>query len=103
MTNSYIMLLCKMKEQADEFSQHLSGVLALNNEIKDKTTKLLKIMKEFQTKSKATCSVCYSRAPNTALVSCGHVFCDNCCQRAISRNRCFQCRSTIESSIRIYI
>jgi hypothetical protein len=49
-------------------------------------------------KSRMTCSICYDRPWNTALIPCGHCLCDVCARQLTS---CPQCRQVIKRRQRI--
>ena len=46
------------------------------------------------------CGICTTEKVVSALVPCGHVFCDNCCQK--QRSQCYVCRSSIKDRLRLY-
>ena len=90
-----------MKSKGDDFANHLTELNNLNNDAREKVDKLLKEMNS--KKPKNTCDVCYSRLKTHATVPCYHTYCENCASRALSRNRCFQCRGRIDNIVRIFI
>lgn len=46
------------------------------------------------------CSVCTTEKINSALIPCGHTFCNNCAMR--QRNFCYICRTNVRERMRIY-
>lgn len=46
------------------------------------------------------CSICTAERVTSALVPCGHVFCNNCSQK--QRSQCYVCRTQIRDRLRIY-
>jgi hypothetical protein len=46
------------------------------------------------------CSICTTERVTSALVPCGHVFCNNCSQK--QRTQCYVCRTTVRDRLRIY-
>ena len=97
----YETILLKMKEKSEEFATYLTDLHNLNNDVTDKTAKLLKTITKFKGCDKR-CTVCYNRPSTHAFVSCGHMHCENCAQRGLARNKCFQCRSSVEGILKIY-
>jgi hypothetical protein len=53
-----------------------------------------------EVKGESTCGICTVEKVTAALVPCGHVFCNNCCQK--QRSECYVCRSSIKDRLRIY-
>lgn len=47
-----------------------------------------------------TCSICASGTVASALIPCGHVFCNTCTQK--QRSQCYICRTTVKGTLRIY-
>lgn len=46
------------------------------------------------------CGICTTEKVVSALVPCGHVFCNNCSQK--QRSQCYVCRSSIKDRLRLY-
>ena len=46
------------------------------------------------------CSICATGTVVTALVPCGHVYCNTCAQK--QRSQCYICRTTVKGNLRIY-
>jgi hypothetical protein len=46
------------------------------------------------------CSICATGTVVSALVPCGHVYCNTCTQK--QRSQCYICRTTVKSTLRIY-
>ena len=46
------------------------------------------------------CSICASGTVVSALVPCGHVYCNTCTQK--QRSQCYICRTTVKGTLRIY-
>jgi hypothetical protein len=46
------------------------------------------------------CSICTSGTVVSALIPCGHVYCNTCTQK--QRSQCYICRSTVKGTLRIY-
>jgi hypothetical protein len=46
------------------------------------------------------CSICTSGSVVSALIPCGHVFCNTCSQK--QRSQCYICRTTVKGTLRIY-
>ena len=101
MTANYEKLLVTLKETSDEFANYLTELNNLNNDARNKCEKLLTHLSS--NKPEKSCSVCYSKPNTHAALPCGHCYCENCCNRALTRNKCFTCRQRIESVVRIYI
>ena len=104
MTETFGDMLRKMKVKATEFSRYLAQINTLTNEVLDKTEKLQECINNIGAKQKKTCSVCYTAPPTHAFLPCGHGgICERCAERGKTRNRCFQCRATIDRVVRIYL
>ena len=96
--------MVQLKVKADEFANHLTDLNNLNNDVRERTEKLLKSIKELCPKPKTTCSVCFCAPPTHVLIECGHgQLCENCATRALSRSRCFTCRQRITGILRVFI
>ena len=103
MTSNYVETLNKIKLKADEFASVLTNINNLNNDLKERTEKLLKALGDIK-HNKVTCKICYSRPPTHCVLPCGHAgICEQCAQRALNRNRCFTCRANIGSAVKIYM
>lgn len=46
------------------------------------------------------CSICASGTVVSALMPCGHVYCNSCTQK--QRSQCYICRTTVKGTLRIY-
>jgi hypothetical protein len=46
------------------------------------------------------CSICASGTVVSALIPCGHVYCNTCTQK--QRSQCYICRTTVKGTLRIY-
>jgi len=46
------------------------------------------------------CSICTAERVTSALIPCGHVFCNNCSHK--QRTQCFVCRTSVRDRLRIY-
>lgn len=101
--SSYEDICKQMKNKTDEFSKYLKHLNDLNNEVRERTEKILQTLSEVKGKKKQTCSVCYTAQPTHAFLTCGHVHCLKCAERGLTRNKCFQCRSPVESILRVYV
>ena len=101
--SGYEDILLKMKDKSDEFSTFLTDLNNLNNDVKTRTGSLLKKIDDLKGKNQKLCTVCYTRVPTHALQPCGHIYCENCAQRGLNRNKCFTCRQPIQELFRIFI
>ena len=61
---------------------------------------LLAVQAGSNTDGQPICSICTVGDVSTALVPCGHVFCNNCAQK--QRSQCYICRTTVQSKLRVY-
>lgn len=48
----------------------------------------------------AYCSICTTERVNTALIPCGHTYCNNCGQK--QKSACFICRTSVSGRLRIF-
>ena len=101
--SSYPEILTKISAKSAEFAKFLADINHLNNDIKDRTDKLLKAINDLQGKGSKLCTVCYTRERSHTILKCGHLFCSNCAERALARNKCFTCRQEIEGLFRVFI
>ena len=93
-----------MQQRTIEFEQHLKTLTALNNDLKDRSGKMLEELKNVVGNNSNKCSVCYTREASFAFLPCGHAsFCENCSQRGLHRRRCFMCRAHVESVVKIFL
>jgi hypothetical protein len=46
------------------------------------------------------CSICATGTVVSALIPCGHVYCNTCAQK--QRSQCYICRTTVKGTLRIY-
>ena len=46
------------------------------------------------------CSICASGTVASAMIPCGHVYCNTCTQK--QRSQCYICRTTVKGTLRIY-
>jgi hypothetical protein len=100
---SYEDACCKMKQKADKFSVFLTDINNMNNDVKNNLDKLLQAFSDIKGTIQ-TCTVCYSRPPTHVFIPCMHAgICQSCAERGLNRNKCFQCRSPIESISKIFI
>ena len=94
-------------EKSRELDEHLQTIKKLNDELRDRSSKVLKALEKLVGSTKIgnkNCNVCYSRPRTHAVLQCGHgSFCENCATRCLERGRCYVCRATVTEMIRIYI
>ena len=102
MSKSYEDLCKCMQQRGKEYSGYLKDLNDLNNEVLEKTDALLTEFDKMKEK-KSTCPICYTRSQTHTFQPCGHCTCQPCSERALTRNRCFTCRSPVEGIMRIYI
>ena len=104
--SSYEELLRSVRDKAAEFDAALSKVKKTNEELRNRAEKTLQSLAELMgtvaPRMSQKCTVCYTRDVVAALTPCGHVFCASCAARA-ERTRCHQCRSRVDTTMRIYI
>jgi hypothetical protein len=102
MNESYEHVLKSVQEKGKEFDKYLKELCQVNAEVLEKSNMLVKSFEDIKGK-KQTCPICYTRKPTHTFQPCGHCCCQSCSERALSRNRCFTCRSPVEGIMRIYI
>ena len=102
MNKSYEDVCQSLQKKGTEFATFLQELTVLNNDVLGKTERLLKAFDQMKGKN-ATCPICYTRTQTHVCQPCGHCTCENCSSRALSRNRCFTCRSPVQTIMRIYI
>ena len=105
---SYGELAKALNLKTVEMNTHLCSLKDLNDELNDRTEKMLTALKNLtgttSVAAQISCNCCYSRPRTHALLPCGHGgLCANCCERARRRNRCFSCRGEVEQVVRIFL
>ena len=105
---SYHDLAKALHEKTTEMNTHLTNLKELNDDLHDRTEKVLTALKDLtgsqSLAARISCNCCYARPRTHALLPCGHAgLCENCATRAKRRNRCFSCRQSIEEVVRVYI
>ena len=109
MTNtSYVDIAKKLHNKSVEFNKHLTNIKQLNDQVKERTEKLLTAVNDLMgttsIATRITCNVCYTEARTHCLIPCGHAgLCESCAQRAHRRNRCHSCRAAITDVVRVYL
>ena len=100
-------ILLNVNNRAKEFDSNLTRVRVLNEQLISRSEKLLKELDELMEKVKQKdikkCPICVTRPASRVFVSCGHVVCENCSDRAKQRARCFTCRAPILDIIKVYL
>ena len=99
---SFATILSQIKAKSEEFSSYLTECNELNEQLRHKSQKLLKLIDTKNRTPNKLCSICYVQPIQIALLPCGHVLCVGCSERAINRSRCFQCRGALDGSLKIY-
>ena len=105
---SYQDLAKALHEKASEMNTHLTTLKDLNDDVHDRTEKMLTALKELagseSLAARISCNCCYSRPRTHAFLPCGHGgLCERCAERGRRRNRCFTCRTNIEQVVRIFL
>ena len=106
--SAFVDLAKKLNEKAKELDVRLCKLKGINDDLIDRSEKVLEALESFcntaMPLAPKTCNCCYSRPRTHCFVPCGHGnFCKHCCQRGVARNRCFTCRSEVESILRVYV
>jgi len=104
----YRDLLKGIHAKAKDFESSLVRIKTLNDGLINRSEKLmheigLMVDKIHKKEEPPKCSICYTRPRAMCFVSCGHVTCEECAERArTGRMRCFTCRTPITDIIRVY-
>jgi len=103
--SSYEDLIKSMNAKAVEFDGHLAKVKTANDALVARSNEVMQALTDLLGTVRPTkkCSVCYTRERSHANLNCGHVFCSECAERGLSRNRCYTCRAKIEGLFRVFI
>ena len=101
---SFLDLTQQMSEKSTEFAGHLKVLLKINSDLREHATKMLSEINQLVGKVvPKTCTVCYSRQGNYAVIPCGHGgLCQSCAKRSKDRGKCFGCRAEVEGYLRIF-
>ena len=105
MTLNFRDLAHQMAEKSKEFANHLQLLSKMNNDLRDQSIKILDELNRLVGKvtTTKTCSVCYTRTGDYAVIPCGHGgLCQSCAQRSLDRHRCFVCRGPVDSTVRVF-
>ena len=96
--------------RARDFDQHLTRIRTLNDQLISRSEKLLVelgglLEKVTEKNAPNKCSICYTRPKTHCFISCGHTFCEPCCQRCKNsvRGRCYTCRTQVTELLRVYL
>ena len=106
MSSNYQEQLKEIHIKSDEFSKLLGNIQKLNNELRDKSKKVLESITELVGKANPiTCKCCFNYPQTHMLYPCGHAgYCLTCATRAKDdRGRCYQCRQRIIDIVKYYI
>jgi len=102
---SYEDLVKKMHDKSRELDMHICKLKKVNDDLRSRSACVLETLKDLvgTVNGPKSCNVCYSRPRNYCVLPCGHVYCESCANRALSRSRCFTCRSVIDQKVKIYL
>ena len=106
MPHSYEDLVKKMHERSRELDVHICKLKKFNDDLRSRSSGVLETLKDLVgsvNQGPPNCNVCYSRPRDYCVIPCGHVYCESCANRALSRLRCFTCRAAISQKIKIYL
>lgn len=102
---SFQDLARQLHEKSKEFNEHLTELVKLNDELRDRAGKVLSAISKLcgHSNGVATCKVCYNRPGQYACVPCYHGgFCESCSSRSLERRKCFVCRARVEGIVKIF-
>ena len=103
---SYEELTKELNTKAVEFDKHICTLKRLNDDLVDRTSKVLTALHALlgNTSLRISCSICCTRPRNTVILPCGHGgLCDACATRCERRGRCPSCRGPVESTLRVFM
>ena len=98
MSSSYQEQLTAIHSKSDEFSKMLGNIQKLNNELREKSKKVLESLSDLVGRTNpCTCKVCFNEKQTHMFYPCGHGgYCIACATRAKDdRGRCYACRQRI--------
>ena len=104
----FIDLLKNIQTKAKDFDANLIRIKTLNDGLLNRTEKLIAeldclLEKVNHKNAPPKCTICYTRPKAMCFVSCGHIVCCECADRAKNgRMRCFTCRTPVSHIIRVY-
>jgi chromosome segregation ATPase len=96
-TNQGKCSLEDLKERRDKVLQNYALAATKYNELIERTLEEQQDCKA----EKPQCSICFDKAPDTAISPCGHLVCKECltqCQQI-----CPHCRTPVKSTLRVYV
>ena len=102
---SFQDLARQLHEKSKEFNEHLTNLVKLNDELRDRAGKVLTAITKLcgHSDGPVTCKVCYTRPGQYACVPCYHGgLCQSCAQRSKNRAKCFVCRARVEDIVKIF-
>jgi len=107
-SRSYRDLAKSLHDKTVEFTGHLANLTSVNNGLKTKCEEALTALQSLGSGSglctRITCNICYTRERTHALIPCGHGgICQLCANRVVRRGRCHNCRTAVESNVRVFM
>ena len=105
-STSYEDLVKSMHQKSKELDVHICKLKKVNDDLRERSGSVLDTLKALVgtvPQPPKSCDVCYSRPRNYCVLPCGHVYCESCATRALTRARCFTCRSHISQKVKIYL
>ena len=105
---SYRELAQRMVAKAEDFEKHLKKITSLNNELKERSMKILNNIEELVGKTVGQplgnkCKCCFDRESTYILLPCGHAnYCEVCATHAKSQGRCYHCRTRIDKIKKVF-
>jgi hypothetical protein len=52
--------------------------------------------------NKKMCPICFDREVDMVMVPCGHTLCNGCCNYGYNNQKCAQCRTVIQKTVKMY-
>jgi hypothetical protein len=105
LTADYNIIQTNMKKEINKKREKLEAELDTVNSKLNGIRKLIQLGIEDLIKPedvvKKMCAICFEREVNMVMIPCGHTYCD-ACSKYDYRAKCPQCRTTINSRVKIY-
>ena len=99
-------LIDDTKELSELYEKNMKHTSNLINDIQQHATNVKSQLKKIQKKIGGTqynlCPICFENQRDH-LLCCKHVFCSDCCDKAVRLRICFICRAHVSTKTKIYL
>jgi hypothetical protein len=101
------------KAEADNFKIEIQTLTRSKKQLEEEKQKSARTIKDLQNQIRALkkkqivennkeCQIC-NDDPRTHVLGCGHVYCEECSQKAVKKKKCFFCRKKVTSVLKMFL